>query len=86
MEITRVGGDLAKNVFQVHGVDGRERPVWCKSLKAGEEESIPLLMIKNQSISQASTLRAVFIWTMQRCWRSKQTAEYGSVRQTISRN
>lgn len=33
MEITRVGVDLAKNVFQVHGVDGRERPVWCKSLK-----------------------------------------------------
>lgn len=33
MEITRVGVDLAKNVFQVHGVDVRERPVWRKSLK-----------------------------------------------------
>lgn len=33
MKITRVGVDLAKNVFQVHGVDGHERPVWCKSLK-----------------------------------------------------
>jgi transposase len=28
MEIIRVGVDLAKNVFQVHGVDGREQPVW----------------------------------------------------------
>ncbi|MEM6898753.1 MAG: IS110 family transposase [Pseudomonadota bacterium] len=33
MEIIRVGVDLAKNVFQVHGVDERERPVWRKSLK-----------------------------------------------------
>lgn len=28
MEIIRVGVDLAKNVFQVHGVDSREQPVW----------------------------------------------------------
>lgn len=33
MEIIRVGVDLAKNVFQVHGVDTRERAVWQKSLK-----------------------------------------------------
>jgi transposase len=33
MEITRVGVDLAKNVFQVHGVNAGERPVWRKSLK-----------------------------------------------------
>ena len=33
MQIIRVGVDLAKNVFQVHGVDARERTVWQKSLK-----------------------------------------------------
>jgi transposase len=33
MEIIRVGVDLAKNVFQVHGVDANERPVWQRSLK-----------------------------------------------------
>ncbi|WP_116369217.1 IS110 family transposase [Parahaliea mediterranea] len=33
MQIIRVGVDLAKNVFQVHGVDSRERPVWRKNLK-----------------------------------------------------
>jgi transposase len=31
-ELIRIGVDLAKNVFQVHGVDCRERAVWCKRL------------------------------------------------------
>lgn len=35
MKLTRVGVDLAKQVFQVHGVDGAERPVWCQRLKRG---------------------------------------------------
>ena len=29
MKLTRVGVDLAKQVFQVHGVDRAERPAWC---------------------------------------------------------
>jgi transposase len=33
MKLTRVGVDLAKQVFQVHGVDRAERPTWCKRLK-----------------------------------------------------
>jgi len=33
MQLTRVGVDLAKQVFQVHGVDRAGRPVWCKRLK-----------------------------------------------------
>lgn len=33
MEIIRVGVDLAKNVFQVHGVDTQEQPVWQRSLR-----------------------------------------------------
>lgn len=33
MEITRVGVDLAKNVFQLHGVDRRGRCVWKRQLK-----------------------------------------------------
>lgn len=31
-ELMRIGVDLAKNVFQVHGVDRREQPAWCKRL------------------------------------------------------
>ncbi len=36
MEIRRVGVDLAKDVFQVHGVDGREKAVWQKALRRRE--------------------------------------------------
>jgi transposase len=32
MQIMTIGLDLAKNVFQVHGVDARERPVLRKRL------------------------------------------------------
>lgn len=36
MKIKRVGVDLAKNVFQVHAVDSREKPVWRRGLRRGE--------------------------------------------------
>ena len=32
MEIIRVGVDLAKNVYQVHGVDRKDKPVWRRQL------------------------------------------------------
>ena len=33
MKLTRVGVDLAKSDFQVHGEERAERPVWCKRQK-----------------------------------------------------
>lgn len=36
MELKRVGVDLAKRVFQVHGVDGGERPVVRKALSRAQ--------------------------------------------------
>lgn len=36
MNITRMGIDLAKNVFQLHGVDAQEKVVCCKQLKRGQ--------------------------------------------------
>lgn len=36
MKIIRVGIDLAKNVFQAHGVDRDEKPVWQRKLKRTE--------------------------------------------------
>src|SRR5664279_1111469 len=36
MKIIRVGVDLAKNVFQAHGVDRDEKPVWQRKLKRAE--------------------------------------------------
>ena len=35
MKISRVGIDLAKNVFQAHGVDGRGKVAWKRQLKRG---------------------------------------------------
>jgi transposase len=32
MKLMRIGVDLAKNVFQVHGVDSHEKPVWRQRL------------------------------------------------------
>jgi transposase len=32
MKLMRIGVDLAKNVFQIHGVDRHERPVWRQRL------------------------------------------------------
>lgn len=37
-EITRLGVDTSKHVFQVHGVDGQERVVVRKKLRRGEVE------------------------------------------------
>jgi transposase len=36
MKIIRVGVDLAKNVFQMHGVDRDEKPVWRRKLSRAE--------------------------------------------------
>jgi len=36
MKLTRIGIDLAKQVFQVHGVDRHEQPVWRRRLSRGE--------------------------------------------------
>ena len=32
MKLMRVGVDLAKNVFQVHGIDRKEQAVWRRKL------------------------------------------------------
>lgn len=36
MKLKAIGLDLAKNVFQVHGVDDRDRPVLCRQLKRAQ--------------------------------------------------
>jgi transposase len=36
MKLIRVGVDSAKNVFQVHGVDCTEKPVWRKKLSRAD--------------------------------------------------
>ena len=36
MKITRAGVDIAKSVFQVHGVDCHDKPQWQVKLKRGQ--------------------------------------------------
>lgn len=36
MQITTIGLDIAKNVFQVHGIDGAEEVVVRKQLRRGQ--------------------------------------------------
>ena len=36
MKLSRIGIDLAKNVFQVHGVDARGKLVWKRRLKRNQ--------------------------------------------------
>ena len=36
MKLIRVGIDLAKNVFQLHGVDRPEKLVWRRKLVRGD--------------------------------------------------
>ncbi len=36
MKIRRVGVDLAKNVFHIHGVDRNEQPVWRRRVTRGK--------------------------------------------------
>src|SRR3990167_6693443 len=33
MKLMRIGVDLAKNVFQIHGVDCHEKPIWRQRLQ-----------------------------------------------------
>ena len=40
MKINRVGVDLAKNVFQLHGVDRRGKTVWTRKLSRGKWLSV----------------------------------------------
>jgi transposase len=42
MQITTIGLDIAKNVFQVHGIDAAEKVVVRKQLRRGAREEFVL--------------------------------------------
>jgi transposase len=41
MQITTIGLDIAKNVFQVHGIDASEKIVVRKQLRRGQVAAAP---------------------------------------------
>ena len=57
MNITTVGIDLAKNIFQVHGVDERGKPDLRKSLKRSQVASffanLPVCLIGIEACASA---------------------------------
>ncbi len=57
MNITTVGIDLAKNIFQVHGVDERGKPLLRNSLKRSQVASffanLPVFLIGIEACASA---------------------------------
>jgi hypothetical protein len=51
MDIIRVGIDLAKNVFQVHGVDRTEKTVWRRKLACDEWLDIQMARRRTDALS-----------------------------------
>ena len=45
-QVTRVGLDLAKNVFQIHGVDAQGEVVVVRKLRRGEVLEFTLLKVR----------------------------------------
>ena len=55
MKITTIGIDLAKNVFQIHGVDERGKTVLKKQIK--REQMAPFLGVRAHGTSDGSPVR-----------------------------
>jgi transposase len=57
MQITTIGLDIAKNVFQVHGIDAAEKVVVRKQLRRGQIlgffEALPHSFHYRSAISQS---------------------------------
>ncbi len=61
MKLIRVGVDLAKNVFQVHGVDRNEKAVWRRKL--ARESWIKVLLETAAPSCEIGWRRAVVLIT-----------------------
>jgi transposase len=57
MQITTIGLDIAKNVFQVHGIDAAERVVVRKQLRRGQVmkffEAVPPCLVGMEACATA---------------------------------
>ncbi len=62
MQITTVGLDIAKNVFQVHGIDAVEKVVVRKQLRRGQLlaffETLPPCLVGLEACATAHTSSA----------------------------
>jgi transposase len=57
MEVTTIGLDIAKNVFQLHGIDASEKVVVRKQLRRGQMlaffEALPPLLVGMEACATA---------------------------------
>ena len=62
MQITTIGLDIAKNVFQVHGIDAAEKVVVRKQLRRNQVleffKALPPCLIGMEACATATTGRA----------------------------
>ena len=58
MQITTIGLDIAKNVFQVHGIDATEKVVVRKQLRRGQVLSF-LRRCRRASLAWRRVLRRI---------------------------
>src|SRR5467141_3245889 len=65
MQITRIGLDIAKNVFQVHGIDAAEKVVVRKQLRRGQVmkffETVETVDRETREVPREERTRA-FVW------------------------
>ena len=81
MQITTIGLDIAKNVFQVHGIDAAEKVIVRKQLRRGQviaffEALAPCLvgMRRRQRARRVPSLRFLVKWARQ-CDSAEQLGE-----------
>jgi transposase len=65
MKLIRVGVDLAKNVFQVHGVDQHEKPIWRCQLSRNEWLRVMLGKIESGCVIGMEACGGAHHWARQ---------------------
>ena len=85
MDITTIGFDLAKTVFQVHGADGEGRPVLRRKLRRGKVlaflRRIAILSCRNGSLCLCALLGSGTAST-----RAQSSADSASIRSSLRLN
>ena len=64
-KLSRVGIDLAKNVFQLHGVDRHEKAVWCRRLKRDNQLKVLLEKVEPDCVVGMEACTGAHHWARQ---------------------
>ena len=85
MDITTIGFDLAKTVFQVHGADGEGRPVLRRKLRRGKVlaffAGLPSCLVGMEALCLCALLGSGTAST-----RAQSSADSASIRSSLRQN